>query len=70
MLPISTYLMWYNVIPPFVHLDPSLYPVYQIGTKGLDSLIFSNYLSYVPTNVYPIPKQLVPPTCIPYSVGN
>jgi hypothetical protein len=40
MLPISTYLMWYNVIPPFVHLDPSLYPAYPTRTKGLDSLIF------------------------------
>jgi hypothetical protein len=28
MLPISTYPMWYNVIPPFVPLNPSLYPSY------------------------------------------
>jgi hypothetical protein len=28
MLPISTYLMWYNVTPPFVPLNPSLYPSY------------------------------------------
>jgi len=35
MLPTSTYPMWYNVIPPFVPLDLSLYPAYQIGTKGL-----------------------------------
>jgi hypothetical protein len=35
MLPTSTYPMWYNVIPPFVPLDPSLYPTYPIGTKGL-----------------------------------
>jgi hypothetical protein len=46
MLPISTYPMWYNVIPPFVPLDPSLYPGYQIGTKGLHSSIFRNYISY------------------------
>jgi hypothetical protein len=28
MLPISTYPMWYNVIPAFVPLDPSLCPTY------------------------------------------
>jgi hypothetical protein len=71
MLPISTYPMWYNVIPPFVHLDPSLYLAYPIGTKGLDSSIFRNYTSYVNGNVYLILKQhVVPPTYIPYFVGN
>ncbi len=70
MLPTSTYPMWYNVIPPFVPLDPSLYPTYQIGTKGFDSSIFKNYIGYVPRNVYPIPKHVVPPTYIPYSIGN
>jgi hypothetical protein len=54
MLPISTHPMWYNVIPRFVHLDLSLYPRYPIRTKGLDYLIFKNYISYVPRNVYPI----------------
>jgi hypothetical protein len=71
MLLTSTYPMWYNVIPPFVPLDPSLYPTYQTRAKGLDSLIFRNYISYVSRNVYPVPKQLViPPTYIPYSIGN
>jgi hypothetical protein len=71
MLPISTYPMWYNVIPPFVPLDPSLYPTYQIGTKGLDSLIFRNYIGYVLENMYLVPEQpIVPPTYIPYSIGN
>jgi hypothetical protein len=28
MLPIAIYPMWYNVIPPFVPLDLSLYPTY------------------------------------------
>ncbi len=71
MLPISTYSMWYNVIAPFVHLDPSLYLAYLIGTKGLDSSIFRNYTSYVNGNVYPIIKQhVVPLTYIPYFVGN
>jgi hypothetical protein len=71
MLPTSTYPMWYNVIPPFVPLDPNLYPTYPTGTKGIDSLIFKNYTSYVLGNVYPIPKQhVIPPTYIPNSVGN
>ncbi len=71
MLPISTYPMWYNVIPPFVPLDPSLYPTYSTRTKGIDSLIFKNYTLYVPRNVYPIPEQhVVPPTYIPHSIGN
>ncbi len=63
--------MWYNVIPLFVPLEPSLYPTYPTGTKGLDSLIFRNYIGYVLRNVYLVPKQpIVPPTYIPYSVGN
>jgi len=71
MLPISTNLMCYNVIPPFAPLDPSLYPAYPIGTKGLNSLIFRIYVAYVLGNVYLIPKQLVvPPTYTPYYVGN
>jgi hypothetical protein len=71
MLPTSTYPMWYNVIPPFVPLDLSLYPTYQIGTKGLDSSIVRNYIGYVPGNVYQVLEQLVvPSTYIPYFVGN
>jgi hypothetical protein len=71
MLPISTYPMWYNVIPPFVPLGPSLYPTYQTRTKGLECSIFRNYTSYIHGNVYPIHEQLVvPPTCIQYSTGN
>jgi hypothetical protein len=71
MLPISTYLMWYNVIPPFVLLNLSLYLAYPAGTKGLDYLIFINYTCYVPRNVYLVPEQLVvPQTYTPYSIGN
>jgi len=33
ILPISTYSMWYNVIPPFVPLYPSLYPANPTGKK-------------------------------------
>jgi len=43
LLPISTYPMWYNVIPPFMPLNINLYPTYLTKTKGLDSLIFKNY---------------------------
>ncbi len=71
MLPTSTYPMWYNVIPPFMPLNPSLYPTYQTRAKGLDSLIFKNYISYVPRNVYLVLEQhVVPPSYIPYSIGN
>jgi len=59
MLPTSTSLIWYNVIPPFVPLDPNLHPTYPIGTKELDFSIFRNYTGYVPRNVYLVPKQLV-----------
>jgi len=49
----------------------SLYPTYQIGTKGLDSLIFKNYIGYVLGNVYQVHEQLVvPSTYIRYFVGN
>jgi hypothetical protein len=56
MLPTSTYPMWYDVIPPFVPLDPSLYPTYETIAKGLDSSIFRNYTGAIPGNVYLIPK--------------
>ncbi len=63
--------MWYNVISPFMLLNCSLYLTYPIGTKGLDSLIFKNYIGYVSGNVYPIPEQtIVLPTYTPYFVGN
>jgi hypothetical protein len=32
------------------------YPTYPTGTKGLDSSIFKNYISYVPRNVYLVSK--------------
>jgi hypothetical protein len=66
MLPTSTYPMWYNVIPPFVPLDPKLYQENPIRTKGLEFSIFKNYTCYVPRNVYLVLKQsVVPPTFIP-----
>jgi hypothetical protein len=63
--------MWYNVIPPFVPLNHSLYPTYQIEAKGFNFSIFRNYIGYVLGNVYLVPEQLVvPPTYIPNFVGN
>jgi hypothetical protein len=71
VLPTSIYPMWYNVIPFFMPLDPSLYLAYPTGTKGLDSSIFTNYTCHVPRNVYLVHVQLVvPPKYTPYSVGN
>jgi hypothetical protein len=63
--------MWYKIIHPFVPLNFSLYPTYQIGAKGLDYLIFMNYTGYVHGNVYLVLEQhVVVPIYIPYSVGN
>jgi len=67
----TTYPMWYNVMPPFVLLDPSLYPTYSVGTKRFYPMIFRNYRGYVPRYVYPMLEQpVVPPTYIPHYVGN
>ncbi len=63
--------MWYNVIPPFVPLDFSLYLTYPTGTKRFDPMIFRNYTSYVLKYVCPILEQHgVPPTYTPHYVGN
>jgi hypothetical protein len=59
MLPISTYPMWYNPIPPFVPLVPNLYPTDLARTKGLNSLIFRNYTCYVLGNVYLIHNNML-----------
>jgi len=60
--------MWYNVIPPFVLLDLSLYPT---RTKGLDFMMFRNYMGYVPRYEYLVlEKPIVPPTHTPHFVGN
>ncbi len=70
-IPTSTYPMWYNVIPCFVPLDPSPYPTYPTRTKGLDSLIFRNYTSYVLGYVYlEFEQRVVSPIFIPHFVGN
>ncbi len=54
-----------------MHLIPSLYLTYPIGTQGDDPSIFRNYTSYGPRYVYPIFEQpVVPPTFTPHIVGN
>jgi hypothetical protein len=72
ILPTSTYPLWYNIIPPFIPLDPNLYLIYPTKTKGFDPLIFGNYINYVPGYVYPIPKQHinVPSMYTPHLIGN
>jgi hypothetical protein len=71
VLPIFTYPTWYNVIPPFVPLNPSLYPTNLIRKKGFDLMIFRNYIGYVPRYVYPVSEQpIAPPTYTPHFVGN
>jgi len=39
--------MWYNTIPPFIPMDPSMYSMYYSGIKGLDPLIFKKREKYV-----------------------
>jgi hypothetical protein len=63
--------MWYNVIPPFVPLNPSLYLTYLIGTKGPDPMMFRNYISYVPRYAYLMREQpIIPLVYKPHSIGN
>jgi hypothetical protein len=54
MLPTSTYPMWCNVIPPFMHVNPGLYLVYPTRTKGFDPSNFRNCTCYVFGYVCPI----------------
>jgi hypothetical protein len=52
-----------TLYPLFVPLNPNLYLVDPIETKGLDPLIFRNYIGYVPWYVYPIIEQpIISPT--------
>ncbi len=58
-IPTSTYPIWYNVILPYIPLDPNLYPAYTTKEKKIDLLIPRNYTSYVPRYVFS--EQLVIP---------
>jgi hypothetical protein len=71
VFPTSTYPLWYNVIPPFVPLNPMLFSAYPIRTKRLDPLIFKIYTSYVVGYEYLVHEQpILQPTCTPHSIGN
>jgi hypothetical protein len=37
---IVPYPMWYNIVPPFIPMDPNMYSMYYSKIKGLDPLIF------------------------------
>jgi hypothetical protein len=63
--------MWYNVIPLYVPLNSSLYPMYPIETKGFDLLIFMNYTCYVHGYVHLILKQpIISPIHTPHRINN
>ncbi len=47
-LHVSTYPMWYNVIPPYIHLYLNLYLTYTIKVEGFDPLISRNDTCYIP----------------------
>jgi hypothetical protein len=46
VVPYPPYPMWYNILPPFVPMDPNLYSIYYFGIKKLDSLIFGRKERY------------------------
>ncbi len=50
--------MWYNIIPPFVPMDPNLYSMYNSRINGLDSLISRRKERYA-TNINQ--TKFVPP---------
>jgi hypothetical protein len=69
MLPTSLYPMWYNVIPPFVPLDPNCIQHIQLKQKDLIPRFLG--IIHVPRNVYPVLEQHVaPPIHTPYFVRN
>ncbi len=40
------YPMWYNIVPPFVPMDPNMYSVYYSKIKGPNPLIFGRKERY------------------------
>ncbi len=53
VVPYPPYPMWYNIIPPFVPMDPNMYSMYYSRIKGLDPLIFKRKEKYIISH-YPI----------------
>jgi hypothetical protein len=60
-----------NVIPPYILLNPNLYPTYTIETKGFDPLISKNYTSYVLGYILTLEQpSVIPLIQTPQTVGN
>jgi hypothetical protein len=38
--------MWYNILPPFVPMDPNMYSMYYFGMKRHNPLIFGKHERY------------------------
>jgi len=51
VVPTFTYPMWYNVIPPYILSNPSLYLAYLTKMKRFYPLISNNYIGYIPRYV-------------------
>jgi len=65
-LPFSFYPMWYNVIPPYLPFDPSLYPRYFSGMKMFEHVYPIIIIGYP----YPrLDKPIVTTSNTPYSIG-
>jgi hypothetical protein len=60
--------MRYNVVPPYIPLDPNLYPKYFLRIKGFELLISRDKTcKYVTNNNQPMPKQhVVYSNIVPY----
>jgi hypothetical protein len=50
--------MWYNTVPPFIPMDPNMYPMYYSRIKGPDPSIFKRKEKYVSNTTQ---AELVPP---------
>jgi len=62
-----TYPMWYNVIPPYIPLNPNLYSTYPTKIKWFDPLISRNiHIGYILEYVYLIPELIIPPKQTPH----
>jgi hypothetical protein len=56
-LKVVPYSMWYNLVPPFIPIDPNMYLMYYSGIKGPDPLNYGKKERY-PSNtikVEPMP---------------
>jgi hypothetical protein len=51
--------MWYNIVPPFIPMDPNMYFMYYFIIRGLDPLIYRIKEIYASdtTQVEPMPPN-------------